>query len=145
MWYASSMSDEKSLQSLLVRHWTELSSEEGPLLKRLRQISLEKERIRRAASAAEIELPSDIQKDFFATRHQTKRIAGKTIKAAILELLATAKGMTALEILSEINSRHGSSFSRESLSPQLSRLKFEGKIKSNEGVWSLVKIDSKLE
>lgn len=133
------MTDVKSLQSLLIQHWTELSGEEGPLLKRLRQIGLEKERIRKAAIAAEIELPNEIQQDFFGTRHQTKRIAGKTIKAAIIEILATAKGMTALEVLAQINSRHGTSFSRESLSPQLSRLKFEGKIQSYEGVWSLPK------
>ncbi len=62
-----------------------------------------------------------------------------TIKEMVLEVLAGyPQGIRANEILSAIESRHGARIARESLSPQLSRLKDEGKIILKGRKWCLI-------
>lgn len=64
--------------------------------------------------------------------------AGTTIKEEVLIILQKAnKGLTALEILAEINENYRPNLQRETLSPQLSRLKKAGKLKSFNKIWSL--------
>lgn len=62
-----------------------------------------------------------------------------TIKQDILEVLAEfPDGMTALEILEEIKTRYRPSLLRETLSPQLSRLKNnDKKIVVEQKIWRL--------
>lgn len=63
------------------------------------------------------------------------KIKPKTIKADIMALLDNHhNGLTALEILSELR-KNRSNLLRESLSPQLSRLKQSGWLVYNDGKW----------
>lgn len=65
--------------------------------------------------------------------------AGKTIKERVLQLLErNPLGLTSSQILNNLNIDGGSPVSRESLSPQLSRLRTDDqKIDLEHGVWSL--------
>lgn len=67
--------------------------------------------------------------------------AGKTIKERVLQLLErNPQGLTSSQILSNLNADGGQPVSRESLSPQLSRLRGDDrKIDLDQGVWSLQK------
>lgn len=60
-----------------------------------------------------------------------------TIKQAVLKILGAIapKGLSALGILEKLRTEFGMNYPRESLSPQLSRLKAEGKLKLEGGVW----------
>lgn len=61
-----------------------------------------------------------------------------TIKEAVVNVLEDApSGFSALDILREINTRFGWDYARESLSPQLSRLKQEGHINLTGRTWHL--------
>jgi hypothetical protein len=63
----------------------------------------------------------------------------RTIKDAIVSVLADKRsGMTALEILDELADRFDMRIQRTSLSPQLSRLKDEGKVGRLGMIWSLI-------
>lgn len=63
----------------------------------------------------------------------------KTIKEMVLQILAVRPaGETANAILHYLNDRFGRDIERTSLSPQLSRLKGEGKITRENGVWKLL-------
>ena len=63
-----------------------------------------------------------------------------TIQAGVLRILASSpNGMTALRILDELRTRFEMDYPRSSLSPQLSRLKAQGKLKLRGTVWSLTK------
>lgn len=74
------------------------------------------------------------------TRGAAKRKRRSTIKQDILEVLADhPKGMTALEILDEIKARYRPNLLRETLSPQLSRLKNDDKqIVVEKKIWRLM-------
>ena len=65
----------------------------------------------------------------------------KTIKEAVLDVLLTAPpyGLTANEILDRLQKIYDADLMRTSLSPQLSRLKQEGKIVSERPYWRLAK------
>ncbi|WP_139316332.1 hypothetical protein [Pseudochrobactrum sp. B5] len=66
------------------------------------------------------------------------KIRRNTIKDYVVQVLSDSKkGMTALDILYEINSRFGKSYDRPSLSPQLSRLKENGVLGLRGSVWYL--------
>lgn len=65
-----------------------------------------------------------------------------TLKEMILTVLRTRhRGADALSILDEINARWDVGLERTSLSPQLSRLKAEGKLHLIGKVWSLAQKD----
>ncbi len=61
----------------------------------------------------------------------------KSIKQMVLEVLddVSPHGLTALEILDQIRARWSYELPRTSLSPQLTRLKNDGLIFSDKGVW----------
>lgn len=64
----------------------------------------------------------------------------------MLEILGDhANGMPALDILAALNRRLGTDYPRTSLSPQLSRLKSEGKVTLDGSLWSLVKTEPRKE
>lgn len=67
--------------------------------------------------------------------------AGKTIKERVIQLLErNPAGLTSSQILNTLNIDGGQPVSRESLSPQLSRLRTaDGKIDLKDGVWSVQK------
>lgn len=74
-------------------------------------------------------------------RELTKAI-GLTLKEMILLVLRTRhRGADALTILDEINARWNIGLERTSLSPQLSRLKSDGKLHLIGKVWSLAQQD----
>lgn len=61
-----------------------------------------------------------------------------TIKEAVMQvLLHYPNGLTALEILREVNLRFALGIVRTSLSPQLSRLKRDGRIRNAGIVWTV--------
>jgi hypothetical protein len=63
-----------------------------------------------------------------------------TIKQGVLRVLESAPdGLTALGILERLKLDLEMDYERTSLSPQLSRLKRDGKIKLDGGIWSLNK------
>ena len=66
---------------------------------------------------------------------------GKTIKERVIQLLElNPAGLTSSQILNNLNIDGGPAVSRESLSPQLSRLRTsDRKIDLDQGVWSLQK------
>lgn len=67
-----------------------------------------------------------------------------TIKDEIIEILHDKpKGMTALEILAEIKQSYRPNLQRETLSPQLSRLKQAGKLISYNKIWRIARWNSK--
>jgi hypothetical protein len=87
----------------------------------------------KAASA--IGMVNGLQKD----RSPAKDNQTLTIKEAALKVLADyPNGLTAIEILKEINDRFGMNIVRSSLSPQLSRLKQDDRISQSGMVWSLL-------
>ena len=67
-----------------------------------------------------------------------------TIKQMVVNLLGTAHphGMATREILGFIQSGYHVKIKRESLSPQLTRLKNDNLIYNDKGVWRLVKDDA---
>lgn len=70
------------------------------------------------------------------------RIARPTIKEGILQLLkeTSPMGLTALEILDRLNRRWWQGeLKRTSLSPQITRLKKDGKVIPEHGTWKLPK------
>ena len=69
-------------------------------------------------------------------------IAKPTIKESVIQLLEEAypMGLTTLEILDRVNRRWWrGELRRTSLSPQISRLKKDGMIVSEQGTWKLLK------
>lgn len=63
-----------------------------------------------------------------------------TIKEAVIQVLNVAhNGLTASEILEKINEIMGTDYARTSLSPQLSRLKQDGKIELDGQVWRIAR------
>ncbi|MCW2282492.1 hypothetical protein M2323_000001, partial [Rhodoblastus acidophilus] len=77
-------------------------------------------------------------KKVFGEQVVFKPLPDRTIKGAVLWTLSEhADGMIALDLLAEVNRRLGTSYQRTSLSPQLSRLKSEGKIILEGNVWKL--------
>ena len=64
----------------------------------------------------------------------------KTMKEVAVEILEQAKGgLTANVILKVMHHDHGMTYPRSSLSPQLSRLKYDGIVGRHDGRWVLSK------
>lgn len=111
---------------------------------RIATVAGERDQLRKAAEAAGIDLDQrkapaapEITKEMLVEA-LTRRPSEKTIKEAVLSVLAGAgHGMTALEILDAINKNLSTNYPRTSLSPQLSRLKAEGKLARDGVVWNL--------
>ena len=135
--YQQSMSSE-SLKEFIVRRRAELDAAEQPVREQLDDIAREREELRRAALAAGIETVSDAGSSRTISR-SPRRLPEKTIKDAVIEALdETGRGMTALGLLARINNKYGVDYPRTSLSPQLTRLKNDGKIERRGNVWYLL-------
>jgi hypothetical protein len=140
-----------TLDKFLIERLSDLESEESGLRKALGENLAEQDKVRRAANAAGVDLISKITSSTFSRSAQFippaphhRHPSLKTIKEAVVSVLSTSLfGMTALEILDEINKRHGMDYPRTSLSPQLSRLKNEGIINKDGKVWCLVNSGTK--
>lgn len=66
-----------------------------------------------------------------------RRVARPSIKKAVMIILReNPRGLTAREILSRIYERWGWRLERTSLSPQLSRLREERRIKNRDSIWT---------
>lgn len=125
----------ESLKDFIVRRREELDLLEGPLVEKLNALRQEREQLKRAALASGIENYTDPAQE--RTRLQ-KRLGKVTIKEAVVGVLEEhASGLPALDILREINQRHETDYVRESLSPQLSRLKNDGHIELTGRLWHL--------
>jgi hypothetical protein len=107
----------------------ELIEEEIPLREQLNEIDRQKKELEKTARVIGLD----------NTYGQgTAERQPKTIKEAVLEILGRyPMGLTAMDILREINASLNTSYARTTLSPQLSRLKHEGKIMQSGIVWLL--------
>jgi len=74
----------------------------------------------------------------FVAHNNSKKNPDMTMKEAALEILKECTGgMTTNDILEVLNEKLRTSYPRSSLSPQLSRLKGDGKIYRESGRWML--------
>ena len=127
------------LRDLLLDRRSEISGKIAPLasdIARLKESLLQKQS-ELAAWNAELEQIHSALKAVDETETKSQL----TIKQAVIEVLKDhLEGMTALEILAEINTRYfGGRIIRSSLSPQLSRLKDDdGKIDLRGNKWFLL-------
>ena len=140
----------ESLAQFVVRRRAELDAEETPLRERLAAIAAERDQLRRAALAAGIadvapagsaeETAPKTQPEASPAKRSPKRVSEKAIKEAVITILNQRdKGMTAVDMLAEINSQLNVNYPRTSLSPLLTRLKKDNAIKRKGIVWRLVK------
>lgn len=126
-------------RDLLLNRRSEISKRATPLIgeiARLKEALAEKQR-ELAAWNAELD---QIQSALRAI-DETEARSHLTIKQAVLEVLKDhPEGMTALEILAQINTRYfGGEIARTSLSPQLSRLKDNNrKVELRSNKWFLL-------
>jgi hypothetical protein len=96
----------------------------------------ERSRLLKAASAAGISLQTT--QPLARDRRRNQKAASGTIKKAVLDVLLRAgRPMQTQEILKEINALLATDYPRSSLSPQLSRLKADGKINHNGEAWEI--------
>ena len=134
LWHMGQMAAE-NLLDFITRRREELDRLEAPHSEAIDKIKAEREQLRRAAMAAGIEAHPDSSKE---GARQTRRFGKMTIKEGVVAVLDEhPNGMPALDILREINLRYGWAYARESLSPQLSRLKQEGHIDLTGRIWHL--------
>lgn len=134
---------EQSLADFISKRLAELVAREEPLRQELDEIVREIAQLRRAADAADISVqgfPAGSENNVSMTIEYSRRsIPERTIKDAVVEVLRSKpSGMTALEILAAIKERFSTDYPRTSLSPQLSRLRADGRIERAGGnVWRL--------
>lgn len=126
-----------SLKEFVTQRLEMLLAEQRQLEARLREIAEEKEQLRKAVEV----LGEDYGALSSAASLRTtspKRIPGMTLKDAAIEALSKeADGLAATDILLAINEKYDVAIERSSLSPQLSRLKQEGRIERKNGKWRI--------
>ncbi|HUZ32162.1 MAG TPA: hypothetical protein VMV19_08700 [Xanthobacteraceae bacterium] len=134
----------KNLKDFLAGRRVQIASEIGPLVDERAKLDTKIERLRtelaeidRAAQAVGLERRKPEGQLIAEHRHTPPM----TIKEAVLLILSEhSEGLTALEILAEINARFALGIVRTSLSPQLSRLKNDDKkIEIYGSTWRLFK------
>jgi uncharacterized protein (UPF0218 family) len=125
-----------------------LEARRGALLAEIEPLHAEIERLRGRLVALEAEL-SDVDKARAAIgmvnglqegvdKTRRRQRPSVTIKDAVIRVLVeNPPGLTALDILEAINSQFGLGVERTSLSPQLSRLKVDERIKRLGKIWSI--------
>lgn len=147
-----------ALQSFIHSRMRELANEDAALRHKLSVNESERAQLRAAAQAAGLQLEPTTQPvpppavvEAIKTGDMSKvppsliggsrrTIPEKSIKEAVLEVLdSLGIGLTALDLLGAINTKFNTDYPRTSLSPQLSRLKAEGKITRDGNLWSLAK------
>lgn len=130
----------QSLRDFIFARLQELTKAEEPLTRQLKAIADERKQLLKAAEAAGIDArdQADSQPPTINLQITRRTIPERTIKDAVIEVLKERdRGMTALEILAAINFKFETDYPRTSLSPQLSRLKTDGKIERDGTVWKL--------
>lgn len=102
---------------------------------RERELEAELRRLRKAREIYE----RGVQGELFPSPPMPQRLRSKsTIKLEVLSVLRRYRdGLTALDILSELNKTTRPGMPREVLSPQLSRLKQAGRLVAERGFWRL--------
>jgi hypothetical protein len=116
------------LRDILLGRKSEIAAKRDPLIA---EIARMRERLTEKQSELfELNLEMDQVDSALKAVEETETKNQPTIKQAVLDVLNDrSEGMTALEILSEINTRffYSHPYERTSLSPQLSRLKDDDK------------------
>jgi hypothetical protein len=130
------------LKEFLIRRRQELMQALAPLVDQRAQIDVQINRLKKELSDIEQAAKSiglqPPQPELQLVAEQRKRPA-ITIKKAVLDVLRDQpKGLIALDILARVNHRFDLGIVRTSLSPQLSRLKQEGKVTNLGEIWRLV-------
>jgi hypothetical protein len=121
---------ESSQYQVQIKEWLGSLEEKAKRLRmELEAVEEERQKLLSALGAFESE----------KRNRRPRRLKAMTLKEAVVEILVQAgHGLTASEILHELNSRHGTDFERESLSPQISRLKNEGTLALSGKNWHLI-------
>ena len=130
----------ETLEQFVRRRRRELDDEINRLQASLDAARAEHARIERVASSiGATEQSEDSVEPTSETRAERSAPFGElTIKTMVLNVLSThPSGLTALAILALLNRRRDKPFARTSLSPQLSRLKTDGKIHREGRTWRL--------
>jgi hypothetical protein len=126
----------ETLHEFIMRRLQELDAMETPLRAQLDEIRRERIALKKSAKAVGSNIPGATNQ--YAKENIDNQV--KTIKEIVIEVLSKKPlGLTALDILSSINELTGMEYERTSLSPQLSRLKRDGRLKKDGIVWSLKK------
>jgi hypothetical protein len=132
------MESKETFADFIARRTQELDADEVVLRRRLREIEIEREHLRNALKVSfGINTPeSEVAR---AIRKRTSGIKPGTIMDDVIKILSLKSGgMTSHEILETINiNRQGDWIKRESLSPQLSRLRQAGFIELVGSYWRL--------
>jgi hypothetical protein len=124
----------ETLRQFVERRLQELQDEERPLRERLDEIVTERRELEKTIKL----IGADGLVNNAMERRESQE---KTIKEAVLDILsAKPNGLTATEILRDLNLNKDRRYARTSLSPQLSRLKRDGKVRQSGIVWSLANI-----
>lgn len=135
------MDDVTEQTAGFVAAWlAKIDARETELRRELAVLDAERAKLFAIAKAAGVDLsfPGQVTEAVTSVVTRRKRPA-RTIKEAIVSVLADKRsGMTALEILDELANRFDMRIKRTSLSPQLSRLKDDGKIDRLGMIWSLI-------
>ena len=127
-----------ALEMFVMGRLAELDEAEKTLREKLTAIGAEKEKLKKAVEAVTAKIRVKDEPEKPSVHRQPLRLRGMTLQAAVIEILKDNKfGLPAAEILKEINSRHKMSFARESLSPQISRLKQAGRVEQSGRIWKL--------
>jgi hypothetical protein len=126
----------ETLREFLSRRLQELADAEAPLRAELSKIEQERKELERAARHAGIINSSGVEIDGANLNNR------RTIKEAVLEILEKKpNGLTAMDILKELKTKMNMPYARTSLSPQLSRLKRDGKVRQDGVVWSRITVE----
>jgi hypothetical protein len=127
----------ETLREFIDRRLRELREAERPIRAQLNEIERERKELEKTAKM--IGLESAYREDIDPRNTQKK-----TIKEAVMEILTEfPMGLTATDIRVKVNTRMNTSYKRSSLSPQLSRLKQDKRIKQEGIVWSLIAPEKK--
>jgi glucose-6-phosphate-specific signal transduction histidine kinase len=130
--------EKESLAQFVKRSLADLDAMEASLRTQLSKVLAQKEQLKRAASIADEVVAPTQSGGLPLVSRRPRRLKGMTLKEAIVEILnQRGHGLTASEILMELNNRHGTDFARESLSPQISRLRQEGHLELTDRIWHL--------
>lgn len=132
------MEPKETFSDFIARRRRELDEEETELRKRLSVIAMEREHLFNAEKVSfGVNTPeSEVVR---AIRKRKRGIKPGTIMASVINILKDSReGLTSSEILEKLNlSREANWLKRESLSPQLSRLRQAGFIELDGSIWRL--------
>lgn len=128
----------ETIEQFISRRRNELDAEIVRLEAEIEAVRIEREKLEQVAVMLGSQETRPSERALVAQGRAPRRLSEATIKMTVLNLLhAFPAGQTALEILERINRTVDAPYPRTSLSPQLSRLKTEGKIHRIGRVWTL--------